>query len=141
MGLALAAALLCGRLAVAGENWPQFRGPGGQGLSNERGVPSRWGGPDQENVRWKTALPANINNPFSSPIVWGDKVVITTAKDKPPREQHVLCYRLSDGAALWDTPVPLGPWKGGSNNGYPTPATDGRDLCGLRIGGHRRTRF
>jgi len=59
--------------AVAAENWPQWRGPQGQGISNEKDLPTEWA-PDK-NVAWKTALPHG----YSSPIVWGDRIFLTTA--------------------------------------------------------------
>ncbi|MBA2301296.1 MAG: PQQ-binding-like beta-propeller repeat protein [Acidobacteria bacterium] len=59
--------------AVAAENWPQWRGPQGQGISNEKDLPTEWA-PDK-NVAWKTAVPHG----YSSPIVWGDRIYLTTA--------------------------------------------------------------
>lgn len=55
-------------------NWPQWRGPDGQGISRETGLPSRWSA--TENVAWKTPIPGRGH---SSPIVWGDRVFLTTA--------------------------------------------------------------
>jgi outer membrane protein assembly factor BamB len=57
---------------AAAENWPQWRGPGGQGVSTERTLPLEWA-PDR-NVAWKTELPGSG---LSSPIVWGDRVFVT----------------------------------------------------------------
>src|SRR4029453_16778958 len=54
--------------------WPQFRGPGGQGISTETGLPLSWSG--TENVVWKTPIPGRGH---SSPVVWGDRVFLTTA--------------------------------------------------------------
>jgi outer membrane protein assembly factor BamB len=61
-------------LAWAGENWPQWRGPGGQGVSTETQVPTDWQ-PDR-NIAWKTALPGSGH---SSPVVWGDRIFVTAA--------------------------------------------------------------
>ena len=70
----LAAVLLAVTPALsAAENWPQWRGPGSQGISNEAQLPTEWG-PDR-NIAWKTELPAG----HSSPIVWGDRVFVTSA--------------------------------------------------------------
>ncbi|HUG53485.1 MAG TPA: PQQ-binding-like beta-propeller repeat protein [Vicinamibacteria bacterium] len=55
-------------------NWPQWRGPEGQGISRETGLPSAWTG--TENVAWKTAIPGRGH---SSPVVWGNRVFLTTA--------------------------------------------------------------
>jgi len=57
---------------IAAANWPQWRGPGGQGVSAETGVPTTWG--PETNVAWKTALPGTG---MSSPIVWGSRVYVT----------------------------------------------------------------
>jgi outer membrane protein assembly factor BamB len=59
---------------AAGENWPQWRGPGGQGVSTEQQLPTEWG-PDK-NIAWKTLLPGSGH---SSPIVWGDRIFLTSA--------------------------------------------------------------
>jgi len=59
---------------VQAGNWPQFRGPHGQGVSDEAALPSTWS--PATNVAWKTAI-AGLGH--SSPIVWGDYVFLTTA--------------------------------------------------------------
>ena len=58
----------------ARENWPQWRGPGGQGVSTETQVPTEWQ-PDR-NIAWKTELPGSGH---SSAVVWGDRVFVTAA--------------------------------------------------------------
>ena len=58
---------------LAAENWPQWRGPHGQGISTESELPTQWG--PEHNIAWKTALPHG----YSSPIVWGDRIFLTTA--------------------------------------------------------------
>jgi len=60
----------------AGSNWPQWRGPDGQGISSETGLPTEWS--DAKNVKWKTAISGRGH---SSPIVWGKKIFLTTAID------------------------------------------------------------
>jgi outer membrane protein assembly factor BamB len=55
-------------------NWPQFRGPAGQGVVTETGLPLEWS--DTKNVLWKTELPGRGH---SSPIVWGNRIFLTTA--------------------------------------------------------------
>jgi len=127
-------------LTARGEDWPRYRGPTGQGLTTETGLPIEWGGKENKNVVWKTPLPATAakgraDNNQSSPIIWGDSIFVMTAywpEGKPQSEipeQHVTCYKLADGARQWDTLVPPGPWhltdmRGGY--GAPTPATDGQ---------------
>jgi outer membrane protein assembly factor BamB len=55
-------------------HWSQWRGPDGQGVSREAGVPTEWA--EGKNIAWKTAIPGRGH---SSPIVWGDRVFLTTA--------------------------------------------------------------
>jgi outer membrane protein assembly factor BamB len=59
--------------AAAAENWPQWRGPHGQGISSETQLPAEWG--PNRNIAWKTPLPHG----YSSPIVWEDRIFLTTA--------------------------------------------------------------
>jgi outer membrane protein assembly factor BamB len=126
--------------ASQAEDWPAWRGPTGLGFTKEKDLPLRWDGKTGENVLWKAPLPgtqakADLDFNQSSPIVWGDRVFVTTVfwpagvtrKDFP--EHHVTCYRSGDGKQLWDTQVAHGPWLlndfRGGGYGAPTPATDG----------------
>jgi len=59
--------------AAAG-NWPQWRGPDGSGISNEKNLPSEWS--PTKNIKWKTTIEGRSH---SSPIVWGNRVFLTTA--------------------------------------------------------------
>jgi outer membrane protein assembly factor BamB len=67
------AALTLAATTISAENWPQWRGPGGQGISNEARVPIEWA--PGRHIAWKTALPSG----HSSPIVWGDRIFVTAA--------------------------------------------------------------
>jgi outer membrane protein assembly factor BamB len=129
--LALAAALAAPAGARAG-NWPGWRGPTGVGLSDEKGLPLTWGwaGKKKDNVLWKVDIGGRG---YSSPIVWGDRVFVTTGvprksadkKKRPIPDQYVVCYRAKDGKELWRTQVPRGPLED-ENVAVPTPATDGQ---------------
>lgn len=55
-------------------NWPQWRGPMGTGISTEKNLPAEWSA--TKNIKWKTAIPGRGH---SSPIVWGQRVFLTTA--------------------------------------------------------------
>jgi len=108
--------------ALPAENWPQFRGPTGQGTSTETGLPLRWTA--TESVAWRTPIPGES---WSSPIVWGDRVFVTTAT-----EGGVSCRLLSldrkTGNVLWNKEVfQQVPRRKEGRNTYatPTPATDG----------------
>src|SRR6266567_4864905 len=120
--------LLCMMIAgwVRGGDWPQWRGPTGQGRVEEANLPTTWDGKTGENVLWKAALPKG-DTPYSSPIVRGDRVFVTLAMNKN-REHHVLCFDKKEGKPLWDTEVPPGPWNlTDLRGGYAasTPAADG----------------
>jgi outer membrane protein assembly factor BamB len=77
-------------------NWPQWRGPSGQGYSDDAKVPLTWS--DKENFLWKTKLPGAGN---STPIVWGDRIFLTASSPKGA-ERYVLCVRTTDGTVLWE---------------------------------------
>jgi len=106
--------------------WPRWRGPSGQGLAAGSGYLDRWS--STENVLWKTPVPGSGN---SSPIVWGDRIFLTTAYEGG-RRLSLVAYRRSDGVRLWETPAPQGRTDGGAHykNGHAsaTPATDGQRI-------------
>ena len=58
----------------AADNWPQFRGPAASGVSANSGLPDTWSA--AEHIEWKTEIPGRG---WSSPIVWGEKIFVTTA--------------------------------------------------------------
>lgn len=64
-------------IPVLAEDWPQFRGPGGQGHSADKGLALEWA--PAKHVRWKTAIPGTG---WSSPSIAGDRIWLTTATDK-----------------------------------------------------------
>jgi hypothetical protein len=103
--------------------WARWRGPSGQGVVTGTGYPDSWSG--TENVKWKVPVPGSGN---SSPIVWGDRIFLTTAYDSG-RRLSVVAFRRSDGMKLWETFAPEGRTSYGHyKNGHAsaTPATDGQ---------------
>ncbi|MBI1913364.1 MAG: PQQ-binding-like beta-propeller repeat protein [Planctomycetes bacterium] len=117
------AGLLC-RPAVA-VDWPQFRGPDGQGHSSARGLPLRWS--EKENVRWKTAIPGLG---WSSPVIGDGQVWLTTATGEG-HSLRAVCVDAASGRLLRDVevfrvkdPPPINP-----KNSYASPTSvleDGR---------------
>lgn len=83
--LSLSCFLILVANAVADTPWPQFRGPGGDGVVLDANVPSSFG--DEENVAWKTALSGKA---WSSPVVADGKVWVTTAMEVFPTEEERL---------------------------------------------------
>ncbi len=67
--------------APADGSWPSFRGPNASGVADGQGLPDRWNGKTGENILWRTAIPGLAH---SSPIVWGDRVFITSAIGSKP---------------------------------------------------------
>jgi outer membrane protein assembly factor BamB len=74
--LSLAVLLVSSTLAISNDQWPAFRGPTADGISTATGVPTTWS--EKENIRWKTAI---HGKGWSSPVVWGEQVWVTTADE------------------------------------------------------------
>jgi outer membrane protein assembly factor BamB len=85
--------------ASAADNWPEFRGPGGMCHASGSGFPVEWD--ETRNVRWKVAV---RGKGWSSPVVWGNQVWITSA---PPdgKERFALAFDRRSGALLHDVKV------------------------------------
>ena len=69
----LFATVLLSGTSFAAENWPQFRGADARGVSANANLPDKWS--VTENVEWKTPIPGRG---WSSPVVWGERVFLTT---------------------------------------------------------------
>ena len=125
----------CVNVSLA-EDWTQFRGPGGQGISKQKNLPVTW--TDTENISWKTALPGYG---ASSPIALDGKLYITcysgygTPDSSDAIEDlklHVTRLKAENGQIVWDKEVkPTLPESTKvRDHGYaaPTPVTDGKHL-------------
>jgi outer membrane protein assembly factor BamB len=122
--------------AVRGEGWPCFRGPGRQGISQEKNVPLKWSA--AENIRWKTAIPGEG---WSSPVVFGDRVFVTTALEGGAA-LHLLCLDRKSGQMAWDKEITrqeAGHKQRFNSYATSTPTTDGKRVymiaCDGRIFG------
>jgi outer membrane protein assembly factor BamB len=109
--------------APAGENWPQFRGPHGDAVSEATGLPTTWS--EKQNIKWKTPL---HDRGWSSPVVWGNQIWVTAAPEDGTKD-YAICVDKNSGKIvhdihLWDVekPSPLG----NALNGYAscTPAIE-----------------
>ncbi|HXG12585.1 MAG TPA: PQQ-binding-like beta-propeller repeat protein [Gemmataceae bacterium] len=117
--------LMVHSLFCRAENWPRWRGPDGNAVSSESPLPQRWG--KKENVRWKVRVPGEG---FSSPVVWEDRVFLTSAFDGGTR-RVVHCLDFPSGRFLWTGEVRHPhPEQTSAMTGHaaPTPATDGRHV-------------
>jgi hypothetical protein len=104
--------------------WPRWRGPSGQGLFRP-GFPDRWSA--TQNILWKTAVPGSGN---SSPIIWGDRIFLTTAYDGG-RRLALRAHNRTDGKLLWEAFAPEGSAESvheKNGNASATPATDGERI-------------
>jgi len=140
--------------AKVSTNWPQWRGPDGQGVSAETGLPVEWS--NTTNVKWKTPI---AGRGHSSPIVWGKKIFLTSALDgdaiagRTPGVTHkmsdgsdfvhpdavganlkhtfkVVCLDRDSGKILWERVAYEGPVYDSRHKkasfASSTPATDGK---------------
>jgi outer membrane protein assembly factor BamB len=131
--------------AASSANWPQFRGPGSRGVSEDSNLPESW--TPHENVAWKVGV---AGRSWSSPIVWGSNVFLTTVVSEEEREQpkkglyfggerrevprdthhwEVLCLDLETGRERWrreaHAGVPANPLHLKNTYASETPVTDG----------------
>src|SRR5688572_7228795 len=79
--------------------WSRWRGPSGQGVVEGTSYPDSWS--DTQNVRWKVEVPGRGH---SSPIIWKDRIFLTTAYDGARRT--LLCFNRQDGKLLWEAEAP-----------------------------------
>jgi outer membrane protein assembly factor BamB len=113
---------MIGSEGEAARYWPRWRGPSGQGLVTGTNYVDTWSA--SENVLWRTAVPGRGN---SSPIVWRDRIIVTTAYDGG-RRVSVLAFQRASGAPLWETFAPQARSdRAHEKNGHAssTPVTDG----------------
>jgi outer membrane protein assembly factor BamB len=92
----LVAFLIALRLGAADANWPEFRGPQGNGISTSTNLPLHWS--EQQNVKWSTLVHGKA---WSSPVIWGQQVWITTAT-ADGHELFAVCIDRDTGKAVCD---------------------------------------
>lgn len=80
--LHLAAALVALSTSLSAAEWPEWRGPGGQGHAQATGLPTSWS--ETKNVAWKTELPGRA---WSSPVIEGKNIWLTTAIETPAKKE------------------------------------------------------
>jgi outer membrane protein assembly factor BamB len=98
-------------LAATAQNWPEFRGPTGDGQvpATTTELPLEWS--EEMNVAWKTPIPGRA---WSTPVIWGDQVWVTNATEDG-KKMSVVCVDKNNGKILLDkllfeneSPEPLG---------------------------------
>ena len=110
---------------IRAENWPGWRGPSGDGVSAGKGIPTKWS--STENIAWKIAVPGEGH---SSPIVWGDKVFLTSSLTEK-NKRILLCIDRLSGQTVWQRDVVQSPPETIhrlNSRASGTPATDGKQV-------------
>ena len=128
-------------------SWPSFRGPQASGVAEGQNLPDRWDGKTGENILWRTPIPGLAH---SSPVVWGNKIFVTTAVSTDPKatfrpglygdgdaskdrsRQRWMIYAVdkNNGKIVWERVAyqgePIDKRHIKSTYANSTPATDGR---------------
>ena len=101
-----------------GDNWPDFRGPACNGRSDSVGLPIEWS--ETQNIKWKTPI---HDLGWSSPVVWGDQIWLTTA-DKEGHQMYAVCVSFETGRIIYDVKVfeEKEPQRINTRNSYATPS-------------------
>lgn len=145
---------VCFASVQAGENWPQWRGPSGNGISDSKNLPTTWSLEKNENIVWKAALPSWSGG---TPIIWDDHIFVTSpsaaeaaATAAPPpaapadgskgkggksgkakrdpggQELLLVCLSKKDGSLRWKRVLDVGNATYQKQNASsPSPVTDG----------------
>jgi outer membrane protein assembly factor BamB len=132
--------------ALTAQHWPSFRGPSASGTAEKQQLPDDWDATKGTNVLWRADIPGLAH---SSPIVWGDRIFVTTAvseagakatkglqdfnllsTDKSPQSWRVYCLDRATGRVLWmrvaKEGAPRSPRHVNATYANSTPVTDGR---------------
>jgi len=128
-------------------SWPSFRGPEASGIAEKQNLPDRWDAKTRENILWQTPIPGLAH---SSPVVWGDRIFVTSAvssdpnasfkpglygdgdasKDRSPQRWMIYAIDKANGKIVWERVahqgVPLEKRHIKSTYANSTPATNGR---------------
>ena len=111
--------------SVFTQNWDQFRGPNGEGVSATTGLPSEFG--PQKNVAWKTELPPG----HSSPVLTRDRIFLTAHSKDQNHKLFVIALDRKSGKILWQREVPKsreGRLQNVNGPASPSPVTDGTNV-------------
>ena len=148
---------LAAETAVAGENWPQWRGPTGDGRSDSTNLPTEWS--LEKNIVWKAELPSWSGG---TPVIWGERIFVTSptkaGQDSGDRGQEsgnktggkrgfggkgqrrdpggqtllLLCLSKKDGSLLWQRELDTGNRVyNKQNSSSPSPVTDGKHVWSM----------
>lgn len=118
-------------------NFPNFRGFGGNGNAYQKNIPTSWDGTTGQNILWKAAIPLHG---YNSPIIWGDKIFVAGAN---ATKREVYCYDRHSGKLLWTanadnitgSPAAAPKVQGDTGHSAPTISTDGRRVYAIFANG------
>lgn len=109
-------------------DWLQFRGPHGNGVSDEAGLAAKL---ETENIAWRSVLPGRG---LSSPLILGERVFVTCASGPKQDRLHVICFDTKDGKKIWERQF----WATGQTACHdktgvaaPSPASDGQRIYAI----------
>src|SRR5262245_35538166 len=117
--------------AALADNWPQWRGPFLNGVSNEKNLPLRWS--REENIAWKLSLPGLS---AATPVIWEDSIFLNVTEGK-----EIYLWRLEKkhGRVLWKKPLGRTAVQLRThpkhNPSTPSPVTDGKSVYALNAYG------
>jgi len=147
--ITIAAALTFSGATAGVSRWPSFRGPSASGVAEGQDLPDSWNGTSGENIRWKVTIPGLAH---SSPIVWDDRIYVTTAisslpnasfkpglygegtasEDRTPQRWVVMALDRNTGRTIWQRTayegVPREKRHIKATYANATPATDGKTI-------------
>ena len=141
----------CLSAAAASGNWPQFRGPQASGVDQSSAAPTVWDVEKGENIRWRTPIDGLAH---SSPIIWGDRIYVTTsvspdkvdlkvglygsiesADDQDKHQWRLLALESGTGKVAWDKlgveAIPRVKRHPKGSHCSSTPATDGKRIAAI----------
>ena len=103
------------------ENWPHWRGPAYNGISEEKGLPVDWN--EKKNIIWKQGLPGASS---ATPVIWDDKIFLLAQESE---QISLLCINTT-GKILWTAKVDnaKGKANGEKTMASPSPSTDGKHV-------------
>ena len=117
--------------AARSENWPQWRGPKNNGISNETNAPTKWS--KMENVAWRLPMPGPAG---ATPVAWGERIFLTSV-DKGSGDLLLLCVG-TDGKEKWRQVMGSGNRTARGDEGNSasnSPSTDGEHVWAMMTTG------
>ena len=118
-------------LLAKADDWPMWRGPLGNGHSTETNLPLRWN--NSQNIAWKVPIPGKGH---SSPIIWGDKIFLTTAIEEQQKRMLLCLSRTTSKPPAswtpWTRPFSFPPAPAPSKPRYPKEERSCHRVCSSR---------